>query len=263
MKVLRRLAALLLAAALVAAFVTVARPSSAPARVDAKKPPPLRLKERCVTRAERKRVVRFKAADGTRLLGVMLGRGGRTVALAHQGASNLCIFVPYGRALARAGYRVLVYDQRRYGSSDWPRSSARTFRVDLDAVGAARELRRRGAKSVVLVGASLGAAGVVAGAASARPVVDGVVSLSSPGVYVNVNVERAAARLTASALFVAAEQDEPFHTDALTLHAAAASQDKQLVIVPGPLHGVDLLGIPSVRSLVDGWIAAHSAAPAG
>jgi alpha-beta hydrolase superfamily lysophospholipase len=249
--------ALVLAVALVAGVST--RPAAAPATPAAKQPPPLRLKQRCVTKAERRRVVWFPSADGTRLIGVMLGRGDGAVALAHQGASTLCIWVPYARRLAAAGYRVLVYDQRHYGSSAWPRSSVRLFRVDLDAIGAVRELRRRGAKRVVLAGASLGASAVVAAAASARPPVDGVVSLASPSVFVSVDAARAASRLTVPSLFVAAEDDEPFDGDARALYAAAPAADKQLVVVPGPLHGVALLGVPAVRALVDAWIAARLA----
>jgi hypothetical protein len=46
---------------------------------------PLRLRETCVTRDERRGVLRFKASDGARLIGVVLGRGPRTVILAQPG----------------------------------------------------------------------------------------------------------------------------------------------------------------------------------
>ena len=51
-------------------------------------PPPLRLLEPCVTRAERRRIVRFRAPDRTRLIGVMLGTGPNVVVLAPQGAGG-------------------------------------------------------------------------------------------------------------------------------------------------------------------------------
>jgi hypothetical protein len=86
---------------------------NAPTVVVARRPPPLRLQQRCVTRAERRRVVRFAAVDGVRLIGVLLGSGPRAVVLAHQGGgggANLCIWMPYTRSLARPGYRVLAFD---------------------------------------------------------------------------------------------------------------------------------------------------------
>src|SRR5919206_2933974 len=72
-----------------------------PQSVDKRKP--LRLRETCVTRAERQHVLRFRASDGVRLIGVELGSGPRAVILAHQGGGappNLCPWVPYGRTPA-------------------------------------------------------------------------------------------------------------------------------------------------------------------
>ena len=116
-------------------------------------------------------MVRFRAADRVRLIGVMVGRGPRGVVLAHQGGGappNLCSWMPYARQLARAGFRVLAFDHRNSGSSARVGSPTRAWRVDLDVRGAVAELRRRGATSVVLGGASLGGTAVLAAAASHR-----------------------------------------------------------------------------------------------
>ena len=84
-------------------------------------PPPLQLKQRCITRAERAGIVRFSAPDRVRLIGVVFGRGPNAVVLAHQGTPEaLCSWVPYARSLARAGYRVLAFDHRGRGSSSIP-----------------------------------------------------------------------------------------------------------------------------------------------
>ena len=147
MKLMKLAALSLTAAALVAA---------APAGAALERQRPLKLRETCVTRAERNNVVRFRASDGVRLIGVQLGRGPRVVILAHQGASNLCIWVPYGRALAAQGYRVLVFDHRSRGSSGGASHWRRLNRVDYDVIGAVRTMRARGATSVVLGGGSLG-----------------------------------------------------------------------------------------------------------
>jgi pimeloyl-ACP methyl ester carboxylesterase len=153
---------------------------------------------------------------------------------------------------------VLVFDHRRFGSSDYPRRLVDQTRVDLDAIAAVRELRRRGAASVVLAGASLGGSAAIAAAAVVRPPVQGVISLAAPRLFGRVNTLAAARRLSVPALFLAAVEDEPFAGDARVLHDAAPSPDKRLVILPGSDHGVPLLRDPGTRALFDGWIAAHS-----
>jgi dienelactone hydrolase len=234
----------------------------APAAVTAKRPKPLQVRHRCVTAAERRRAVRFTASDATRLIGVMFGAGPRTVVLAHQGggaAANLCSWVSYARRLAAAGYRVLAFDHRRFGSSGSARRAAMFYRVDLDVVAAVREFRRRGAQSVVVGGASLGGAAAVAAAASIQPPVQGVISFAAPRFYRTVNAIAAARRLAVPALFVSAVEDEPFATDARALYAAAPSADKRLELFPGFEHGAPVLRDPAARALVDAWIATHSA----
>ena len=77
-----------------------------------------------MTKAERKRVVRFQAADRIRLIGVELGSGRRGVVLAHSHRQSLCEWLPHARRLARGGYRVLVFDHRNHGSSSYPRAAS-------------------------------------------------------------------------------------------------------------------------------------------
>src|SRR5919109_1214281 len=101
--------------------------------------------------------------------------GPRAVVLAHQGASDLCIWLPYARTLAARGYRVVVFDHRGFGSSGRASRATRKDRVDYDVLGAIATVRRRGATSVVLGGASLGGAAVLSAAALATPAVHGVI----------------------------------------------------------------------------------------
>lgn len=221
---------------------------------------PLVLREICVRKAERRRVVRFRAFDGVRLIGVELGRGPRGVILAHQGGAppNLCGWLPYARALAAAGYRVLVFDHRGFGSSGSTSHYSRANRVDFDVLGAIRTLRARGAQSIVLGGASLGGAAVLGAAAHAVPVVNAVISFSSPESYGNVNELAAVKAFRTPALFLADEHDGEFNEEARILYEACASPEKRLVITPGAEHGFRLLKNPETRALVGEFIAAHS-----
>jgi dienelactone hydrolase len=222
---------------------------------------PLRLRETCVSRVERRRVLRFTATDGVRLIGVVLGSGPRAVILAHQGgaaAPNLCSWVPYARSLAARGYRVLVFDHRGFGSSGRASRSTRQDRVDFDVLGAIRALRARGATSVVLGGASLGGAAVLSAAARALPAVNGVISFASPTTYVRIDALKAVRALRVPALFVAAEGDLPFPDEARALYDACASPDKRLAIFPGFAHGAPLLRNPDARATVDAFVESHS-----
>jgi alpha-beta hydrolase superfamily lysophospholipase len=232
--------------------------AAAPAGASLEKQRPLKLRETCVTKAERSRVVRFRASDRVRLLGVELGSGPRGVVLAHQGASDLCIWLPYGRALAARGYRVLVFDHRGFGSSGSPGRSTRRNRVDYDVLGAIRTIRARGATSVVLAGGSLGGAAVLSAGARATPPVNGVISLSAPASFGRLDLVAAARALGAPVLFVAEEEDQPFSDDARTMYDACPSADKQLAVLPGVDHGIFMLRDRGIRALVDDFIARHA-----
>lgn len=224
-------------------------------------PRPLELKERCVTRKERRGIVRFRAVDRVRLIGVVFGRGPNAVVLAHQGGGGagptLCSWVPYARSLARAGYRVLAFDHRGYGSSSKPTRPDRLFRIDADVAAAVAYLRGRGAARVLVGGASLGGAAVVKAAAWIHPSVQGVFTLGAPQAFGSVDALAAARTLEVPALFTAEVDDDPFADDARALFDACTSMDKRLEIFPGARHGAPTLRDPPVKSLVDNWIAAH------
>jgi alpha-beta hydrolase superfamily lysophospholipase len=221
-------------------------------------PPPLQLKQRCVTRAERAGIVRFSAPDRVRLIGVVFGRGPNAVVLAHQGTPEaLCSWVPYARSLARAGYRVLAFDHRGRGSSSVPTRPDRFGRIHADVMGAVALLRKRGATRVVVGGASLGGAAVVAAAAQIRPAVQGVFTLGAPQAFGTADAVAAARVLQVPALFTAAEDDDPFDDEARALFDACSSADKRLEIFPGSRHGAPTLRDPRAKALVDSWIAAR------
>jgi len=224
-------------------------------------PRPLQLKEKCISRAERRGIVRFTAADRVRLIGVVFGRGPKAVVLAHQGGGaagpTLCSWVPYARSLARAGYRVLAFDHRGYGSSSKPSRADRLFRIDADVAAAVAVLRGRRATGVVIGGASLGGAAVVGAAARIRPAVQGVFTLGSPQGFGSIDALAAARSLQVPALFTAAVDDDPFDDDARALFDACTSVDRRLEIFPGSRHGAPMLRDPQAKAVLDAWIAAH------
>lgn len=224
---------------------------------------PLPLVESCATKVERRGVVRFRAADGARIVGVMLGSGPKAVVLAHQGGGgapgNLCAWMPYARVLRAAGYRVLVFDHRGFASS--PYVARRTSRVDLDVIGAVRFVRARGAADVVIGGASLGGAAVVAAGAAITPPVRGVFTVGATSRFETVDALAAAKRLTVPVLFVAAANDSGgiYATESREMYDAAPSTDKRIVVYPGSAHGAPQLRSKRPREFLTGWIRDHLA----
>jgi dienelactone hydrolase len=206
---------------------------------------PIAVEETCVTRAERRSALRFFAADDTPLIGVVVGRGPRAVALAHSSNGTLCSWLPYARQLAAAGFRVLAYDSRP------------GFRVDLDVAAAVEGLRRTGSPQVVVAGSSLGAAGALIGSASLASPPAAVVSLSAPASYGALNALEAVGRLHAPVFFAASAEDEPFASGARSLYAASGSSERRLEILPGVAHGERMLADPAFRARVTAFISAH------
>jgi pimeloyl-ACP methyl ester carboxylesterase len=194
---------------------------------------------------------RFRTTDGVRLEGAVLGRGDTGVVFAHQVAGDRCQWLAFARELSAKGYRALVFDMRGYGSS----SGSANIAPHRDVAAAAAALRRRGAKRIVLVGASMGGTGVVAAAPGIRPPISGLVDLSGPTGFGGVNALPAAKRLRAPALFVAGRDDGDFATATRTLYRAAATKDKALLIAPTSWHGVDLVSRPDVKKAVLAFVA--------
>lgn len=209
----------------------------------------------CVKAGDHAKTVFFRTSDRVKLAGVLLGKGPKGVVLAHQSRGDLCWWLPFARTLARAGYHVLPFDFRGYGESQ------RVNREDLaaDVAAAGQTLRLAGVKTVVYMGASMG--GTASLAASARtPAPAGVVSLSGPSVYHNMDAAATVARVDVPLLLMAAKGDRGFSADQKTLYDAASTSDKQVALVAGFDHGVDLLtGRDRVRvkSLISAFLRKH------
>jgi pimeloyl-ACP methyl ester carboxylesterase len=208
------------------------------------------LRESCVTPVERAVAVSFGAADGTRLAGVVLGSGPVGIVLVHGVPSDLCEWLPEARTLAARSYRVLALDLRNFGSSGRP-PLALAGRYERDVAAAARELLRRGARRVVLVGSSYGGS-VVLRAAPLTPALAGIVSLSGGG---GGDVAAALRSTGVPLLLVAARADARGAADLARRAARAARRaTATLLLVPGGFHGTSLLEVPRVARAFDAFL---------
>jgi pimeloyl-ACP methyl ester carboxylesterase len=199
--------------------------------------------------------VRFRAADGTRLVGHRFGRGRTAIVLAHQRPGDLCQWRSYSKRLDRLGYLAFAFDLRNYGQSQ-----RRGYRSGegpaADVAAAVKLVRRLGARKVFLVGASLGGSAVLAAGANVAPQVDGVISVS--GAADLANAVESVPRLRAPVLFLAGKYDVDFASEAQRLYDATASGDKTLKILLRGEHGTQLVGSSlSARRLIEGFVASH------
>ena len=64
------------------------------------------------------RDIRFRAADGVKLVAHRFGTGPVAVVLAHDDDGNLCTWVPFATQLAQHGYTAIAFDFRGYGESE-------------------------------------------------------------------------------------------------------------------------------------------------
>ena len=192
----------------------------------------------CLTRAERLGILTFRAQHGAILTGAILGSGPSGVVIVHRSGSDLCNSLPYGRELAARGHQVLVFDLEGRGSSGYLRYDEAAAPLAFDVVAAAAALRSHGARRVVVIGVGGGAVSTLAGATFAKPAFDGVVGISSADSHFGLDARTAVKRLpTLPLLLIASADDHTYDGETQNLYRLAASQSKQLMIVPGDRYG--------------------------
>ncbi|WP_426513034.1 alpha/beta hydrolase [Dactylosporangium sp. McL0621] len=196
----------------------------------------------------------IRESEITTVTAIVLGTGERGVVLTPEHGGTICQWLPFGRTLASQGYHVLIWDPG--------------FDPVAEIGHFAGVLREAGAKHVVLVGASNGANISTFGAARTSPPVDGLAWLSGEDMlYVAGQsgrpVKEAAAQVVVPVLLIAA-QDDPMHCaqTADDLAKLMPATQKQVLVVPGTEHGVQLLGgtsAPAVVPAVMDFLDAHTA----
>jgi len=115
-------------------------------------------------------VVSFPTEDGGRVYADVYGTGGRGLVLAHGGRFTKESWAKQAPALADAGFRVVSIDFRGRGQS---RGGSQLASGDdglrFDVLAAVRYLRANGARTVAVVGASMGGGAAAEAAVEAKP----------------------------------------------------------------------------------------------
>ncbi len=101
--------------------------------------------------------VSFPTPDGWTIYADLYGTSDRCVVLAHGGRFDKGSWEKQAGALVRAGFCALAIDLRGFGmSKEGPQAARADFGSPLDVLAAVRYLHAHGAKTVSVVGASMG-----------------------------------------------------------------------------------------------------------
>jgi pimeloyl-ACP methyl ester carboxylesterase len=184
--------------------------------------------------------VSFPTQDGGIVYADLYGRGARGVVLAHGGRFNKASWAPQARALAEAGFRAMAIDLRVY--SPWRDGAQLKLDDDglrFDVLAAVRYLRKKGARTVSVVGASMGGDAAADALAEAAPgEIDRLVLLAS-GEYGQPE------KWKGRKLFIVARDDA--NGAGLRLPKIRAQYDKapdpkELIVLEGSAHAQFIFG---------------------
>jgi len=116
------------------------------------------------------REVSFPTADGGVVWADVYGTGDRGVVLAHGARFDKASWGKQAEVLANAGFRVLAIDFRGHGQSrSGDKSAPGSGEKYEDILAAVRYLRENGAKTISVIGASMGGGAAATASIHARP----------------------------------------------------------------------------------------------
>jgi pimeloyl-ACP methyl ester carboxylesterase len=184
--------------------------------------------------AAAQKTVSFPTEDGGEVYADVYGGGDRGIVLAHGGPFNKESWEKQARTLAAGGFRVLALDFRGYGKSRGPgQSTPMSAPLQLDVLAAVRYLRETGAKSVSVVGGSMGGGAAGDASIASRPgEIDRVVFLGSAP-------NGPADKLKSSTLFIVARDDangDGPRLPGIRAQYEKAPEPKELIILDGSAH---------------------------
>jgi hypothetical protein len=190
-------------------------------------------------------LVTFASTDGVQLSGPLFGQGRQGVILAHMFPADQESRREFTGELAGLVYLALPFDFRGYGDSE---EDQEFDRIDRDVEGALDFLEQRGVEDVFLIGASV--AGTASLKVASRRSVSGVVIVSSPVAFQGLNVLQDILHIQEPVLFMASGQDGPAHESVLLI-AGLAETSAQTLVLPGIVHGTDMLDGTTHQSVRD------------
>ncbi|MCA1831956.1 MAG: alpha/beta hydrolase [Actinomycetota bacterium] len=186
------------------------------------------------------RVTFHVPGDSVTLAGATWGSAPVGVVFAHTFRDTKESWAPFAETIASRGFLTLAFDFRGYGESKGKKDPSKN---DVDLEAAIAEIKALGATKVFLVGASMG--GTAALVVAAREELAGVVAVSVPTEFSDIDALAAAPSIEEPLLLVAADGDpDGAATSARRLEAATGNSTLD-VIRGSRAHGTDLLEGPT------------------
>ncbi|MEO2018209.1 MAG: alpha/beta fold hydrolase [Fuerstiella sp.] len=171
------------------------------------------------------REVSFKTSDGGQVFANLYGKGDHAVVLAHGAIFDKESWHKQAQTLADKGLRVLAIDFRGYGKS---KAGTQSGGLHLDVLGAVHYLREHGAKTVTVVGGSMGGgAAARASVASKSGEIDRLILLAHSPVT-------QPEKLKGRKLFIVSRGDGI--RSRVEQQYNSAKQPKKLVVLDGTAH---------------------------
>jgi alpha-beta hydrolase superfamily lysophospholipase len=189
--------------------------------------------------------ISIRSNAGRILYADLYGSGDRgVVVLAHGGYSSRVSWKPTAEAISAQGFQVVVVEAG--AAADLAAGKETPCLYDevcqsKDVLAAVAHLRRLGAKTISLIGGSMGGASVAQAAIDAAPgTIDSLVLLAPAAVA-------APEKIPGRKLFITAERDANsagLRLPGIKAHYARARPPKEFVLVEGSAHGQHLFTTP-------------------
>jgi pimeloyl-ACP methyl ester carboxylesterase len=190
--------------------------------------------------------VSFRSSDGILLGGRLFGSGPTAVVLAHMGreGDSQTDWFPVAARLASEGFSVLTFNRRGVcpgGLAGCSRGDDVLFESWRDILGAIAFVRERGARSILVGGASIGSMASLYALERASPDVAGFMWVSGVDFGSGYDFRRGdVARVGGPKLFISGVDDVDAAASARRLYRYA-SGPKVLRLLPTGEHGTDML----------------------
>jgi pimeloyl-ACP methyl ester carboxylesterase len=204
-----------------------------------------------LTSSSVEQLVSLPASDGGVIVADLYGTGNRGVVLAHGGRFDKSSWKPQARVLADAGFRVLAIDFRAAVQARAGKESPCLYDAEclaVDVLAAVRYLQQTGAKTVAVVGASLGGGAAAQAAVEANEgAIDRVALLAHMPIA-------APERMKGRKLFIVAEGDigsgDIPRLPGIRDQYEKASEPKQLLVLKGSAHAQFIFDTPEGERLL-------------
>ncbi len=184
--------------------------------------------------ANAQKTVSFPTEDGGLISANLYGTAERAILLVHGGRFTKESWAPQVPAFVGAGFEVLAIDLRGHGQSQGPgEADPSDAQLALDVLAAVRYLHSHGAKTVSIVGGSMGGAAAGDASITSHPgEIDRIVML---GAAPNLPADK----LKSPALFIVARDDtsgDGPRLPGIRAQYEKAPQPKKLIILEGSAH---------------------------